>query len=574
MRIRQFPTLLNAPLFLVLCSLGFNAGALQMGPLDSHSKLGEPLQATVGLWLNSAEKSRTVRFTVSPDLAYRRNTGITEIVNQIETRLERTANGNVFFSMRTESPVTEPIVAFRLKITIGDNAIMRNFSVALNPTPSQSQTKVATQAATKSSSKKLDAIDGPTYFVSNGDTLWGIARRITRSNTANKVQEIFAANPNAFINGDQNKLKLGAKLILSQLPAANAQQLESVAPQTSVAEKISVVEDIAVKPQSTAARTDRVATRSPEVDWKLRKPEVAAELAALDEKYAALKYRFSAQSMAPTEVGTSVASENKMTATLPATKDVREPVNSPSATTTARPSEKILQSEPPQLNSINSTVGADQNVTNEDIDIATTSRMFDWVLSSTSRLYSLFIVLAICSIALLGFMARKELRTLGNRRSEHNFKAQKQARRAEVTRKASSRIENESKASEVIEPRDDDNAMRTSGGASPVQIADIKEADIDINIAHGRYNEAEKSLVDVIAAAPRNYSAKLRLIEVYYMTERVSEFCALADELQNNHREDMADDEWRRVIRMGKIIAPDEVRFSGPRAVENASRSA
>jgi hypothetical protein len=106
MRIRQLPTLLNALLFLVLCSLGINAGALQMGPLDSHSKLGEPLKATVGLWLNSEEKSRAVRFTVSPDLAYRRNTGITEIVNQIEARLERTANGYGIASDRTNRCVS------------------------------------------------------------------------------------------------------------------------------------------------------------------------------------------------------------------------------------------------------------------------------------------------------------------------------------------------------------------------------------------------------------------------------------------------------------------------------------
>ncbi|MFP6780068.1 MAG: hypothetical protein VCB59_00090 [Gammaproteobacteria bacterium] len=101
-----------------------------------------------------------------------------------------------------------------------------------------------------------------------------------------------------------------------------------------------------------------------------------------------------------------------------------------------------------------------------------------------------------------------------------------------------------------------------------------KDADIDLNIAHGRYDEAENSLLQVITAAPRNCSAKLRLIEVYYMTERVSEFCDLADELQSSHRADMSDEEWRRVVRMGKIIAPDEVRFSGPRAVENPPNSA
>ena len=58
------------------------------------------------------------------------------------------------------------------------------------------------------------------------------------------------------------------------------------------------------------------------------------------------------------------------------------------------------------------------------------------------------------------------------------------------------------------------------------------------------------------------------------MIERVSDFCDLADELQSSRRADMSDEEWRGVVRMGKIIAPDEVRFSGPRAAENPPNSA
>lgn len=93
--------------------------------------------------------------------------------------------------------------------------------------------------------------------------------------------------------------------------------------------------------------------------------------------------------------------------------------------------------------------------------------------------------------------------------------------------------------------------------------------EIDASIAHGRYQDAERLLLKVIDLAPRNVPAKLRLAEVYYITERVQEFVTLAEDLHHHHRADLTGDEWRRVMRMGKIIAPDKPLFSGPRAVSN-----
>ena len=43
--------------FLLLAVTACNVGALQMGPVNTHSRVGEPLNATVGLWLNLKDKS-------------------------------------------------------------------------------------------------------------------------------------------------------------------------------------------------------------------------------------------------------------------------------------------------------------------------------------------------------------------------------------------------------------------------------------------------------------------------------------------------------------------------------------
>ena len=95
--------------------------------------------------------------------------------------------------------------------------------------------------------------------------------------------------------------------------------------------------------------------------------------------------------------------------------------------------------------------------------------------------------------------------------------------------------------------------------------ADI--VDIDMNIAGGFYTEAEEKLRQVIENAPRNFTAKLRLAEVYYITEQADAFSDLAEELMVKHRKEITDDDWQRLVRMGKMIAPDFPLFSGPKSV-------
>ena len=98
------------------------------------------------------------------------------------------------------------------------------------------------------------------------------------------------------------------------------------------------------------------------------------------------------------------------------------------------------------------------------------------------------------------------------------------------------------------------------------------EHQINNSIAHGRYGEAEELLREVINESPRNYSAKLRLAEVYYITERIGEFVDVSQDIHANHRAEISDEDWRRVMRMGKMIAPEQPPFSGPQSItEQAS---
>ena len=212
--------------------------------------------------------------------------------------------------------------------------------------------------------------------------------------------------------------------------------------------------------------------------------------------------------------------------------------------------------------------------------MAAETNFFGSVISSTPLLFALTSIIAIAVIVFLAMLAGKQISKLRLGHAKRKHDVQEAERKEEVASKAKNRIEMESMVKRLLGERDSrissTGAVEAAapGGTSAQPTVEGNDTDIDLNIAHGRYDEAEKSLRKVIAAAPRNYTAKLRLVEVYYMTERIADFCSLADDLQDNHRADMADGEWRRVVRMGKIIAPDEVRFSGPRAVSSPPKSA
>ena len=184
----------------------------------------------------------------------------------------------------------------------------------------------------------------------------------------------------------------------------------------------------------------------------------------------------------------------------------------------------------------------------------------------------------ILTVAVITYVRRERQ---ARRNLEAAFVAREAKRKAEVAAKAGRRTqeEPERQTTRSASPYED---LVTLDRATALDGLDVTRAlttlapslndtqnEIDASIENGRYQDAARLLQQVIAAAPRNWAAKLRLAEVFYFTERVEEFGALAEDLQRYHRGDLTNEEWRRVMHMGKIIAPDIGPFAGPLAVNS-----
>lgn len=562
----------------------FAAEAIQLGDIRTHSALGQPLDATVGVWLTANDKAQPLRLKISPDIAYRANSNMAAMVAAMSAELVTAANGAPYIQLRSHTVINEPVLAFRVKVYVGANAVMRNYSLALNPAPPVRRT------ASKRRAQTGTPITDANYTVNNGDTLWGIARRVGRTTgagTGDLVAQIFADNPHAFVNGDRDRLIRGAALRLPLASNANVATKTKVrqtvvatpataSPATTTKTDPAASSPVAVTSQAAIATakvaTDVAAQASveprPAVDWRLRDPQLAAELERLRLKYRALKQQYDTQHQSADAEATTSAPAAEQTMV----PDTDEVVGETNATTDAMaPEASVVATDTTTPNMTGAEDGATAAVD------ARADSMRDAAGMSSATIVAL-VGAGLALLVLLAIALRKGRAALKKRQFEVAHHAREADFKAEVARKAANRVQMESEVQRMLANRSTPDVVAAPVGSPSVvddaarPVADT-DAEIDQNIAHGRYNEAESQLIAVIAANPKNYSAKLRLLEVYYMIEEVDSFCDVADDLHVNHRADLSDDEWRRVIRMGKVTAPDRMPFSGPRALDTANQA-
>ncbi|MCS3806527.1 Tfp pilus assembly protein FimV [Chromobacterium alkanivorans] len=167
-----------------------------------RSRLGEPLLLELtlqGSALDQAEPPRLALFAVAaqgePSAQQMR------LVASIVPHVEKVAKGRFNVQLRTEQPVTEPMLAFRLEVAAGKLKAQKNYSVLLDP-----HSAVKPASAAKTQGLKV-------YRVLKGDTLSGIASRVRGGGEAGAVaQQLLEDNPEAFISGDANRLRAGVAL--------------------------------------------------------------------------------------------------------------------------------------------------------------------------------------------------------------------------------------------------------------------------------------------------------------------------------------------------------------------------
>ena len=237
------------------------ANGMGLGKLDLHSYLGAPLQADIELLSPGQFDENQIRVRIARSSIYHRMGAQFEAFhNNIEFDLERSTSGRLMVHLHSNQRVTEPFLDIVVQLSWPNGTSYRRYSVLMDPpsyaarwnhavTPEQAVAPERTVASapdvlrlaraahlahwygSSKATPKLPVGDR-TYRVRHGDSLWKIARQV-RGDSAMSVHAIMAQlytdNPDAFIAGNRNRLKLGAQLRLPVVAELHQQVAQETA---------------------------------------------------------------------------------------------------------------------------------------------------------------------------------------------------------------------------------------------------------------------------------------------------------------------------------------------------------
>ncbi|MGH8597978.1 MAG: type IV pilus assembly protein FimV, partial [Gammaproteobacteria bacterium] len=497
---------------LILAALPSLVQGVSLGALHSSTRDGEAIDAYIDLYVSPSERATPFEVALSHDFVSDPS-GITRpTIQAIRGTVEHRPDG--YSTIHLQGPVTstkKPLV-FRLRVEYNDRALSRHYSFIARPV-TFSRTRAAIRTTTRNLQKlptivsRTSASDyGP---VRSGENLWSIARRLGNgANTMDLVQAIHRANPDAFIHGDRDRLKLGVNLSIPR-STLTAAAIADAPPPASIAKPLIPREPSFI--ESTYSGSDPfeegLNTTLAERPGQ-RNLELPARLAAMDAKFAAIRAKYQSVNTEPTE-----QIEVSMTRESPPSDAGAAAVVGP-----ASPSAIVAGGLPLEPAITRTLTPAAAEPRNNGVTLAT-----------------LFGILLLVG-ALLVVHRYRAVR----RRAQDSATDSREAdRRAIVAQKAEQRVRMESAIRHDIKPGTAQitqipatDAKRTMPNGMQAAPLPMTETNIDSSIAHGRYAEAEHLLREAIVMTPRNTAAKLRLAEVYYITERVAEFNEIATDLQ------------------------------------------
>jgi hypothetical protein len=229
----------------------FPAAALELGEAQINSSLGQPLRASISYALGPNETLSNT--CVATQIGQPGASALTGSASKISI-----ANGII--SITGTSAVREPIISMRVNIRCPYAAqLSREYTMFVDPAGLTAQAPVAQAAATTAirtpvlaeaaapAPRRVASAEpvagGTQHQVQPYENLGEIAQRIADRPVSlwAAVDAIFAANPDAFLDNDPNKLKAGSWLTIPDFgaesfsqPQAVPQAVPNLAPQSSV----------------------------------------------------------------------------------------------------------------------------------------------------------------------------------------------------------------------------------------------------------------------------------------------------------------------------------------------------
>lgn len=244
-------SVLSVAAALALGLTALDASALTLGRLNVQSALGEPLRAEIDVTELGPGEADGLRVVLASRAAFQAaGVAYNDALANVQTALQRRANGSYVVRLTGTRPLNEPFVDLLVEANWASGRIVRDYTLLLDP-PSTRQAAAqpvaptapqivnpqprvtaviparpaAAPPAVRSAAPApapvaTESAGGQQVTVQRGDTAGRLAAAYKPADVSldQMLVALLRANPDAFINGNVNRMRAGAVL---QMPGSN-----------------------------------------------------------------------------------------------------------------------------------------------------------------------------------------------------------------------------------------------------------------------------------------------------------------------------------------------------------------
>lgn len=488
------------------CLLAGQASALGVGDITLHSALNQPLDADIELLDVGDLGADEIEVRLAgADVFAAAGVERLQFLNELRFSPVLQGRGGNRIHVSSSRPVQEPYLNFLVEVARPNGRIVREFTVLLDPlgyTPRmlpaarsgiepqrQSSTPVP---APRSAAAVVDPAllePGDEYLARPNDNLWAISGRLRGAGNADRAQlmeALYQLNPQAFVNADRHRLKVGARL---RLPAGYQPERGAPGAVKEAAVEVLPPADAAVVENAPAALVEAQRQADAEAEALARqREELSQRMDDLQRQLQALQEQLQQRDHQVAELQQQLARRQAVRPAAPppaaAAPSVAQPVETP-----------------------------------------TDSQYWRWMIV-------LLLVLALLGVLLL--RRRREEAPVPavepKRRIALNLPLRR-APRPPAAAPAPAKVEEQARPP-VAAPSSPPPSPPPAPAAAPraAMAAADKLDGADIYIAYGRYGQARDLLRQVLAEQPQRLSARMKLLLVLAELGDAAGFDALAEE--------------------------------------------
>ncbi|MGY6277421.1 FimV/HubP family polar landmark protein [Methylomonas sp. MgM2] len=596
------------------------AQALGIGDIELHSALNQQLNAEIRLHLAPGENPADINVKLaSPEKFDKAGVPWNYFLSKIKFKPVIQPDGSIIIKVTSREILSEPFLDFLLEISWPQGSQFREYTVLLDPpegyrppvipsvtgTPYQVEPledyripeprprtprRKASRSTVASNITPQTPISGEYGPTKNADTLWRIAEQLGAERgvpTNSMMMALFRANPEAFIRGDINTMKVDVVLKIPETeailqtgkatgPTQTARKEKQAPPKTDTAAASKALELVAPtdakipetaqfdeqpKPGSESGEHGKSVAGDEEMapggdkslELQSRIDRLEQQINMMQQMLALKDQQLAALQNKDAEAAQQVAETAKnLQTTQPVAPEVK--TSEPTAETqvpeqTATPTLPKPEAKP--------AVPLPPSPVEEGGDF----------FSSTAYYVTLG-GLGGGILALLAWLLWRKQQTEKQIDAESMFATASQIKLPDTDSSLSVPVLDMSSTSSYDVGTVGESSFISDFTPSDFEAFDTDQTEVDpmseadVYLAYGRYQQAEDLMRQAISEQPNKDEYKLKLLEIFYANENKERFAAYTNELAEAGK--TADlPFWTKVADMAKEIIPESPLFGG-----------